>query len=74
MLATAAPAAAQTRGQFSIDSFVASLVVNGDGSLIVREDITFDFRGSHQGVFRRIPLRYVRDGLEFPLVLSGIGA
>ena len=74
MLATAAPAAAQTRGQFSIDSFVASLVVNADGSLIVREDITFDFRGSHQGVFRRIPLRYVRDGLEFPLVLSGIGA
>ena len=74
MLATACPAAAQTRGLFSIDSFVTSLVVNADGSLIVREDITFDFRGSHQGIFRRIPLRYMRDGLEFPLTLRGIGA
>ena len=74
MLATASPAAAQTRGLFAIDSFVTSLVVNADGSLIVREDITFAFRGSHQGVFRRIPLRYTRDGLEFPLALSGIGA
>ena len=69
MLATAAPAVAQTRGQFSVDSFVASLVVNADGSLIVREDITFDFRGAHQGVFRRIPLRYDVEywSLVFPL-------
>src|SRR5947209_1921812 len=74
VLATACPAAAQTRGLFSIDSFVTSLVVNADGSLVVREDITFDFRGSHQGIFRRIPLRYMRDGLEFPLTLRGIGA
>ncbi|HYS16843.1 MAG TPA: DUF2207 domain-containing protein [Candidatus Binatia bacterium] len=73
MLATASPAAAQTRGLFSIDSFVTSLVVNADGSLIVREDITFEFRGTHQGIFRRIPLRSTHDGLEFPLSLSGIG-
>ena len=53
VLAAASPAAAQTRGLYSIDSFVTSLVVNTDGSLIVREDITFEFRGAHQGIFRR---------------------
>ena len=73
MLAAASPAAAQTRGLFSIASFVVSIVVNTDGSLVVREDITFDFRGAHQGIFRRIPLHYTRDGLDFPLHLSGIG-
>ena len=73
MLAAASPAVAQTRGLFSIDSFITSLVVNADGSLIVREDITFEFRGAHQGIFRRIPLRDTRDGLDFPLHLSGIG-
>jgi hypothetical protein len=67
------PAAAQTRGTFSIASFVTSVVVNPDGSLVVREDITFDFRGGHQGIYRRIPLRSTRDGLEPPLRLSGIG-
>jgi hypothetical protein len=85
VLATASGAAAQTRGAgpqrgaaptrgtFAIDSFVASIVVNADGSLVVREDITFDFRGAHQGIFRRIPARYVREGLEYPLTLTGIG-
>ena len=63
-LAVAPGAVAQTRGLFAIDSFVSSIVVNGDGSLIVREDITFNFRGAHQGIFRR---------LEYPLTLSGIG-
>jgi len=47
VLAAASPAAAQTRGLFSIASFVVSIVVNTDGSLVVREDITFDFRGAH---------------------------
>src|SRR5437899_2355083 len=72
-LAAASPASAQPRGSFSIPSFVASLVVDADGSLVVREDITFEFRGTHQGIVRRIPLRYTRDGLEFPLHLSGLG-
>ena len=72
-LPATSPAVAQTRGLFSIDSFITSLVVNADGSLIVREDITFEFRGAHQGIVRRIPLRDTRDGLEFPLHLSGIG-
>jgi len=47
--------------------------VNRDGSLVVREDITFDFRGAHQGIFRRIPLSYTREGFEYPHILSGIG-
>jgi len=66
-------APAPTRGSFAIDSFVTSVVVNTDGSLLVREDITFNFRGAHQGVFRRIPAHYTRDGLEYPLTLTGIG-
>jgi len=47
--------------------------VNRDGSLVVREDVTFDFRGAHQGIFRRIPLSYTREGFEYPHILSGIG-
>jgi hypothetical protein len=73
VLAAAWPASAQTRGLFSIDSFVVSLAVNADGSLIVREDITVAFRGAHQGIFRRIPLRYTRDGVEYPLHIDAIG-
>jgi len=71
MLAVASPAA-EARG-FAIDSFVVSLQVNSDASLIVREDITFDFQGAHQGVFRTIPMRYDRGGYEFALRLEGIG-
>jgi len=64
--ATTFGAPAPTRGQFAIDSFVTSVVVNPDGSLLVREDITFSFRGSHQGIFRRIPAHYTRDGSSTP--------
>ncbi|MEK7385642.1 MAG: DUF2207 domain-containing protein, partial [candidate division NC10 bacterium] len=48
--------------------------MNPDASLVVREDITFEFRGSHNGVFRTIPVRYDRGGYEFALRLDGIGA
>ena len=58
---------------FAIDSFVVSLQVDPDASLVVREDITFDFQGAHQGVFRTIPIRYDRGGYEFALRLEGIG-
>lgn len=40
----------------------------------MREDIAFEFRGSHNGVFRTIPVRYDRGGYEFALRLDGIGA
>src|SRR5947207_2903538 len=70
-LAVISPSA-EARG-FVIDSFVVSLQVDPDASLVVREDITFDFRGAHQGVFRTIPIRYDRGGYEFALRLEGIG-
>ena len=69
----ASPEAAQAR-RFAIDGFVTSLQVNPDATLVVREDITFEFRGSHNGVFRTIPVRYDRGGFEFALRLDGIGA
>ncbi|MBI2161756.1 MAG: DUF2207 domain-containing protein [Candidatus Rokubacteria bacterium] len=48
--------------------------MNPDATLVVREDIAFEFRGSHNGVFRTIPVRYDRGGYEFALRLDGIGA
>jgi hypothetical protein len=66
------PAAAAARG-FTIANFVTSLQINPDASLVVREDITFEFQGAHQGVYRSIPVRYDRGGLEFALRLDGIG-
>ena len=39
-----------------------TLEVRADGTLNVREAITFDFKGSHQGIFRTIPVRYERRG------------
>jgi hypothetical protein len=47
--------------------------VNSDASLVVREDITFEFEGAHNGVFRTIPIIYDRGGYEFALRLDGIG-
>src|SRR5437667_3544210 len=66
------PAAGAARG-FAIANFVTSLQVNPDASLLVREDVTFEFQGAHQGVYRTIPVRYDRGGLEFALRLEGIG-
>lgn len=74
LLAAATPAAAARPRGFTIERFVVSLHVNPDASLIVREDITFDFRGAHNGIFRTIPIRYERGGLEFDLRVDGVGA
>ena len=38
----------------------------------MREAITVDFRGAHQGLFRTIPVRYERRGLEFALRVDDI--
>jgi Predicted membrane protein (DUF2207) len=38
----------------------------------VREAITVDFRGAHQGLFRTIPVRYERRGLDFALRVDDI--
>ena len=71
IVAGAAPAQGQGRA-FSIDRFAVSITVHPDASLDVREAITFDFRGSHQGVYRVIPVRYPRGGFEFALRLDGV--
>src|SRR6185503_19589341 len=55
-----------------IDRFAVGVTVHPDASLDVREAITFDFRGSHQAVYRVIPVRYPRGGFEFALRLDGV--
>ncbi len=70
-LVVVASAGAQARS-FSIESFAASIQVNPDASLLVRETIAFAFRGSHQGVYRTIPVRYERHGFGYDLRVEGI--
>jgi len=71
VLALAPQAWAQARS-FSIERFAVTLEVEPDATVRVRESITFDFRGSHQGIFRTIPVRYQRRGLEFDLRMDDI--
>ena len=71
MTALAGPAGAQQRS-FAIDRFAVTLEVGADATLRVREAITIDFRGAHQGFFRTIPVRYERRGLEFALRVDDI--
>ena len=57
---------------FSIDRFAVTLEVEPDAALRVRETITFDFRGSHESIFRTIPMRYERRGLDFALRVEDV--
>ncbi|MBI3624627.1 MAG: DUF2207 domain-containing protein, partial [Candidatus Rokubacteria bacterium] len=66
-----APAGAQARS-YSIESFKVSVQVNPDSSLLVQETIAFAFRGSHQGIYRTIPVRYQRQGFNYDLRVDGI--
>ena len=59
---------------FQIDRFAVTLEVRADGTLNVREAITFDFKGSHQGIFRTIPVRYERRGFDFALRIDEVHA
>lgn len=72
-LVTAVPAAAAPRS-FAIDRFAVSLQVNADGTLIVREDISVEFTGAHNGLIRVVPVRYERGGLDWSLRVDGVGA
>lgn len=49
-----------------------TLEVTPNATLNVREVITFVFRGGHQGIYRTIPVRYERRGLEFVLRVDDI--
>ena len=59
---------------FAIERFAVTLEVHADGSLSVRETITFDFLGSHNGIVRTIPIHHVRAGLDWTLRLDAITA
>jgi uncharacterized membrane protein YgcG len=49
-----------------------ALTVHPDGSLGVQETLTFAFRGQHNGIYRTIPVRYIRHGADFALRLDEI--
>lgn len=72
VVAALAPAATAQARDFSIERFAVTLEVHADGSLAVREAITFAFRGSHRGVWRAIPVRHTRMGLEWAMRLDAI--
>jgi uncharacterized membrane protein YgcG len=55
-LVAAAPAAAQR--SYSIKSFDATILVGEDGMIDVTEMITVEFRGSYNGIYRTIPVKY----------------
>jgi uncharacterized protein (TIGR04222 family) len=67
------PAVAAARS-FAIERFAVDLDVQPDGSLAVQETLTVTFRGAHNGLYRTIPVRYVRQGLEFALRLDDVRA
>ena len=71
--APAAPAEAQPRS-FAIERFAVTLEVEADAALRVREAITVDFRGAHQGFYRTIPVRYERRGFEYSLRIDDVHA
>ena len=57
-LALLVPAAgAAQEKSYSLPKAVVDVEIAGDGSLLVREDITFSFSGSFSGAYRDIPVR-----------------
>ena len=57
-LALLVPAAgAAQEKSYSLPQAVVNVEIASDGSLLVREDITFSFSGSFSGAYRDIPLR-----------------
>jgi hypothetical protein len=71
LLLFAAPAAAENRS-YSIESLKVFMQVHPDASLMVDETITFLFKGPHQEIFRLIPSRYERQGVEHVLRIASI--
>jgi hypothetical protein len=69
----AVPRAAAARS-FEIEDFRVLLAVEPDASLWVKEEIAVRFRGAHRGVFRRIPLRARRPGVDHRLRIEDVRA
>ncbi|MGH8948064.1 MAG: DUF2207 domain-containing protein, partial [Acidimicrobiia bacterium] len=57
LLLVAAPATAALAKSFWINQADVDVVVNGDGSLLITETLTYDFDGDFAGAYRDIPLR-----------------
>ncbi len=55
-LALLVPGAAQAKS-YSLPKAVVQVEIASDGSLLVREDITFSYAGSFSGAYRDIPVR-----------------
>ncbi|MBI4637357.1 MAG: DUF2207 domain-containing protein [Candidatus Rokubacteria bacterium] len=72
LLVLAPAAAAQAGRWYAIEAFTVFLHVKPDSSLVVRETITFAFHGSHQGIYRTIPVSYARPGLDHALRVDRI--
>ncbi|MBX4205260.1 MAG: DUF2207 domain-containing protein [Candidatus Doudnabacteria bacterium] len=71
-LILAQTSAAQT-GTEQIQSFDAVYTINPDSSLDVAETIVYDFRStSHHGIFRDIPYKYTRNGVNYNLRVSNV--
>ncbi|MGH3142074.1 MAG: DUF2207 family protein, partial [Gaiellales bacterium] len=64
------PGAAQAKS-YSLPQAVVHVEIAPDGSLLVREDITFSYAGSFSGAYRDIP---VRDGERIDLVSVSEGS
>ena len=64
-----------------VSDFSASIVIHKDSSLVVTEEITYDFGVlERHGIFRDIPYQYTRNGAKYSLrldvlsVTDGLGA
>jgi uncharacterized membrane protein len=55
LLACSLPAAARS---YRISDFNSTIHVDQDGSARIREQITFDFSGTYQGIYRNLPVDY----------------
>jgi uncharacterized membrane protein len=56
-----------------IDDFQASIRINPDASINVTEKIFYDFGSiAHHGIYRDIPVKYQRNGLNYNLKISQI--
>ena len=65
-----APSALEAR-TLSVESFWADIVVNQDGSIYVKETISYHFEGAWNGIWRAIPIQYrTEQGMGYSLLLE----
>ena len=58
---------------YHITKYHETVVVQEDGSAVVSEDLTFEFHGAYQGIYRRIPVEYPGpSGSNYTLFIESI--